>query len=105
MKPRVFVPSGMRAPTPFANRPSSLANDVCHVVADAPFESCLYSRDAPVVGSRTELMAWVRVFGMLRIAMMLAAIEYFEDALGWSVEGRMRLIRLVCWRLCRVGYR
>ena len=104
MKPRVFVPSGIRAPTPFANRPSSLANDVCHVVADAPFESCLYSRDAHVVGLRTELIAWVRVFGMLRIAIILAAIEYLEDALGCSVEERMGLMRLVCWRLCRVGY-
>ena len=43
-------------PTPFDNRPSSLANDVCHVVADVPRMRCLYSSDAPVVGSRTEFM-------------------------------------------------
>ena len=52
----VFDPDGMRDPTPLANRPNSFANDVAHCTLVLPWLSCLYSNDAPVVGSMTELM-------------------------------------------------
>ena len=79
MNASVFVPVGIRVPMPLASRPSSFANDVCHVVAVGPLINSLYSSDAPVDGSRTELMALVRCWGRLFIANMLAAVEYLAD--------------------------
>ena len=82
MNAKVLVPVGMRVSISLANLPSSLANEVCHVVAVGPFINSLYSSDDPVVGSRTELIAAVRCFGKFCIAKMLANTEYFVDALG-----------------------
>ena len=93
---RVLVPVGIWAPISFARRPSSLAKDVCHIVAVGPFNRLLYSRDTPVVGSRTALMASVRCSGKLWMAKMLAATEYLVDAFGGLDDGTRRLTRVVC---------
>ena len=82
MNANVFVPEGIRIPTPFASRPRLFANEVCHVVAVGPFIRSLYSKDAPDVGSRTALMASVRCSGRLWMARMLAATAYLVDAFG-----------------------
>ena len=52
----VFVPVGIRVPTPLTRRPSSLAKEVLQIAAWLVFIRCLYSSDAPVSGSRTALM-------------------------------------------------
>ena len=96
IKPNMLVPAVMRVPTPFAKRPSSFTNEVCHVVDIGSFMRCLYSSDAPVVGSRTELIVWVDYWN----TMMFAAVEYLDDACGWWA----RLIRPVFRQMCRVGY-
>ena len=61
-----------------------------------PFNNLLYSREAPVVGSRTELIALVRCSDRLWMAKMLAATEYFVDAFGGLDDGTRRLTRAVC---------
>ena len=96
MNARVLVPVGIRVPMPLASRPSSFAKDVCHVVAVGPLTNLLYSSDAPVDGSRTELIALVRCCGILCIASMLAAVEYLDVACDWVDDGRRRLTRAVC---------
>ena len=79
MKTIVFVPVGIRSPTPFANRPSSLANDVCQIVFVGPLIRSLYSKEKPVFWSMTELMDWR---GRDWMAMMLAAMEYLVADVG-----------------------
>ena len=53
----VFDPEGILDPTPLARRPSSLVNDITQSFAVGPWLSCVYSIDAPVSGSITELIA------------------------------------------------
>ena len=101
INPNVLVPVGMYTPTLFARQPSSFANEVFHVVAVSSIMRSLYSSDDLVVGSRTELIAWVNFW----IAMMFAAVEYLDDARGCSLDGRTRFTKPACRRMCRVGYR
>ena len=79
IKPNLFVPAVICVPSPFPKRPSSFSNEVCHVVAVDPFMRCLYSSDAPVVGSRIELIVWFDSWN----AIMFAAVDYLDDACGW----------------------
>ena len=51
----VFVPDGIRVPTPCAKRPRSLANAVIHVAALSPVLRWRYSRALPDCASTTEL--------------------------------------------------
>ena len=69
-------------------------------MAVGPFMRCMYSSDDPVVGSRTELIVWVEYWD----AMMFAAIEYLDNACGWSLYWKTRLTKPACRRLCCVGY-
>ena len=96
MNAKVVVPVSMRAPMPFAKQSSSLVNNVCHIVAVGPFSNSLYSRDAPVVGSRMELMADVRFSGRFCMAKILVATEYLVDTFGGLDAGTSRLTRDVC---------
>ena len=75
----VWVPVGIRSPKPFANRPSSLANDVCKIVFVGPLIRSFYSNDKPVFWSMTELIDWRGRDWMARI---LAAIEYLVAKIG-----------------------
>ena len=75
----VLVPVGIRSPTPFANRPNSLANDVCQIVLVGPLTRSLYSKEKPVSWSMTEFIDWR---GRDWIAMMLAAMEYLVADVG-----------------------
>ena len=75
----VLVPVGIRSPTPFANRPNSLANDVCQIVLVGPLTRSLYSKEKPVFWSMTELIDWR---GRDWMARMLAAIEYLVAEVG-----------------------
>ena len=102
MKAIVFVAVGIRVPTPFAKRPSSLANDICQIVLVGPWMRSLYSKEEPVTGSTTELMDRG---GRDWMARMLATIEYLVAATGWVECARRMLTRAVwCW-LSLVGYR
>ena len=65
MDANVFVPEGIRAPTPITRRPSLFANDVCRVIVVGPIIKSLYSTDTPAVGLRTALIALVRCLGRL----------------------------------------
>ena len=53
MKKMVFVPDGILVPTPCASRPISFANEFYQMALVCPLTRCLYSSDAPVVGSMT----------------------------------------------------
>ena len=55
MKNTVFVPLGIRVPTPCANRPRSFARLVSHRRLSGPCAKCLYSRILPVSESTTAL--------------------------------------------------
>ena len=47
----VFVPDGILVPTTFASQPISFANEFSQIALVGPLTRCLYSSDAPVVGS------------------------------------------------------
>ena len=51
----VLVPYGIHVPTPCASRFISFANEFSHMDIVGTLIICLYSRDAPVVGSMTTL--------------------------------------------------
>ena len=93
MNAKVLVPVGICVPTLLNMRPSSLANDVCHVAAVGPLSKSLYSREAPVVASMTELMAAVRCVGRFCKVRMLVATEYLVADGGGTVAGSSRLAR------------
>ena len=59
MKSNGLVPVGILVPTPLANRPSLLANNVAQVSLVAPFMRCCYLIDDPVSGSMTALILCV----------------------------------------------
>ena len=52
----VFVPAGILVPTPCASRPISFANEFSQMALVGPLIICLYSSDAPVVGSMKNLL-------------------------------------------------
>ena len=47
----VFVPDGIVVPNPFSSRPISFANEFSQMALCGPLIRCLYSSDAPAVGS------------------------------------------------------
>ena len=47
----VFVPDGILVPTPCASQPISFANEFTQMALVGLITRCLYSSDAPVVGS------------------------------------------------------
>ena len=49
----VFVPDVILVPTPCASRPISFANGFSLITLVGTLNRCLYSSDAPVVGSMT----------------------------------------------------
>ena len=54
----VLFPVGILVPTPCARRPKSLAKAVSHIDLSGPFIRCLYSIEAPVIGSITGHAKW-----------------------------------------------
>ena len=58
MKKMVFVPDEILAPTPCASCTISFANEFTLMTLFGPLIICLYSIDAPVVGSMTTLAWW-----------------------------------------------
>ena len=54
IKKMVFVPDGILVLTPCASRPIVSANKFSQMDLVGPLIICLYSRDAPVVGSMTK---------------------------------------------------
>ena len=53
MNKMVFVPDVILVPTPCASRPISFANEFSQMDLVGPLIICLYSSDAPVLGSMT----------------------------------------------------
>ena len=51
MKKMEFFPDGILVPTPCSSRPISFANEFFQMASVVPLIRCLYSSDAPVVGS------------------------------------------------------
>ena len=49
----MFVPDGLLVPTPCASWPISFANEFHQMDLVGPLIICLYSSDAPVLGSMT----------------------------------------------------
>ena len=99
----VFDPDGMRDPTPLANLPNSFANDVAHFTLVLPWLSCLYSNDAPVFGSMTELMLYVCLFS--NMVKTSTASEKRDAVVGLPVDRALRLHANSCVVLVLVGYR
>ena len=99
MKPIVLVPAGILVPTPLTRRPSSLAKEVLQTGAWLVFKRCQYSRDAPVAGSMTALMAC----SVCIVAIMLHAMAYL-DRLCMVTGDLVQMLLMICW-LRRVGYR
>ena len=99
----VFDPDGILDPTPLANLPSSLANDVAHCFAVGPLLNCLYSNVSPVVGQMTALMTPYAA-DCSNIVRMSVAMEKREDMVGQPVDRMRRLHATCCWMLLRVGY-
>ena len=97
----VFDPDSILVPTPLANRPNSLANEVAHCFAVGPLLRSLYSKEAPVVGSMTELMPYACFCSI--IVMTSVAIEYRDDTVGLPVERATRLHASCCCMLALVG--
>ena len=51
----VFVPDGILVPTPWDGRHISFANEFSLMALVGPLIRCLYSSDAPVVGSMKKI--------------------------------------------------
>ena len=101
MKPNVLEPVGIRVPTPLASLPSYLAKEVCQMSPVSPVTRCRYSREAPVVGSRTALMAGDVSCSVMLI--MLAAAAYLGEVECCPVGGAVRRLSM-SWLVCeRVG--
>ena len=77
MKPIVFVPFVILVPTPLMRRPNSFAKEVLQVGASLVCIRWQYSREAPVVGSRTAFMA--AAFSM---APMIVVATAYRDLAG-----------------------
>ena len=97
MKPIVFVPCVILVPTPLTRRPNSFAKEVLQVGAALVCMRWRYSREAPVVGSRTAFIA-----ADVSTAPMIVAATAYRDLAGScsAVLEQMWLMR--CW-LRRVG--
>ena len=101
MKPNVLEPVGIRVPTPLASLPILLAKEVRQMSVVFPVTRCRYSREAPVVGSRTALMAGGATCSVME--MMLAAAAYREEVKFCPVGGDVRRLAM-SWLLHeRVG--
>ena len=92
MKPNVLEPVDIRVPTPLASLPSSLAKEVRQMSAVSPVTRCRYSREAPVVGSRTSLMSGGVSCSVM--SMMLAAAAYWEEVEYCPVGGAVRRLAM-----------
>ena len=101
MKPNVLEPVGIRVHTPLASLPSSLAKEVRQMSAVSPVTRFRYSREAPVVGSRTALMAGDVSCSVM--AMMLAAAAYREEVECCPVGGAVRRLAMSWLVRERVG--
>ena len=101
MKPNVLEPVGIPVPTPLASLPSFLEKEVLQMSVVSPVIRCRYLREAPVVGSRTALMA--RGASCSVMAMMLAAAAYREDVEFCPVGGAVRRLAMSWLVRERVG--
>ena len=97
MKPNVLEPVVIWVPTPLASLHSSLAKEVRQISVVSPVMRCQYSREAPVVGSRTALMAGDVSCSVME--MMLATAAYQEEVECFTAGGAVRRLAM-SWLVC-----
>ena len=109
MKKIVFVPVGIRLPTPFASRSSSFANKRCQFLRMSMFcINFLYVITSPVFGSKIALVSngtdvfMLCSYGSSRGGGVTVVLERLSGSIVFALQLNEPLTRLLFERSCRL---